>query len=165
MQADSPFANMQPPLSQDTIGISNQRPFHMQRSEYGTEEFSLGERLKISGRRFVANNLQKWMRWLTLLSVYGGFCLYFGEWVNPLAVLTSTDGFMSSKNKIASSVPKTRLADVCGCDEAKAELAELVEYLKGADRFTKLGGKMPKGVLLLGPPGTGQQSIQTACSQ
>lgn len=55
-----------------------------------------------------------------------------------------------------------RFADVAGCDEAKYELEEIVDFLKNPEKYTEIGGKIPKGVLLVGPPGTGKTLLAKA---
>ncbi|WP_320411954.1 ATP-dependent zinc metalloprotease FtsH [Alteromonas aquimaris] len=57
---------------------------------------------------------------------------------------------------------KTTFADVAGCDEAKEDVSELVDFLKDPSKFQKLGGKIPKGVLMVGPPGTGKTLLAKA---
>lgn len=57
---------------------------------------------------------------------------------------------------------KVTFADVAGCDEAKEDVAELVEFLRDPSRFQKLGGKIPRGVLMVGPPGTGKTLLAKA---
>ena len=57
---------------------------------------------------------------------------------------------------------KVTFADVAGCDEAKEEVGELVDFLRDPTKFTKLGGKIPRGVLMVGPPGTGKTLLARA---
>jgi len=75
-------------------------------------------------------------------------------------------GFMrvgQSKAKIYMEKDiKVTFADVAGVDEAKEELREVIEFLKTPEKFTKLGGKIPKGILLVGPPGTGKTLLARA---
>jgi cell division protease FtsH len=57
---------------------------------------------------------------------------------------------------------KVTFADVAGCDEAKEEVSEVVEFLRDPKKFTKMGGKIPKGILMVGPPGTGKTLLAKA---
>lgn len=63
---------------------------------------------------------------------------------------------------VAAGASKVRFTDVAGCDEAKAELQEIVQYLSAPDVFERHGAKIPKGVLLVGPPGTGKTLLAKA---
>jgi cell division protease FtsH len=106
-------------------------------------------------------------RWLPeLLSWVIPVLLLVGLWMLFMRRVSGPDGVMSfarSKAKVYSEESvKVTFGDVAGVDEAATELREVVEFLKTPAKFTNLGGKIPKGVLLVGPPGTGKTLLARA---
>ena len=105
--------------------------------------------------------------WRDLLSWVVPVALFVGIWFFIFRRLGQAQGgFMQvgqSKAKIyVEKDIKVTFADVAGVDEAKEELREVIEFLKTPEKFTKLGGKIPKGILLVGPPGTGKTLLARA---
>ena len=99
-----------------------------------------------------------WMPMIILIAVWIFFMrqMQGGSKGNPLS-------FGKSKAKLLSeNQVKTTFADVAGCDEAKEDVVELVDFLRDPSKYQKLGGRIPRGVLMVGPPGTGKTLLARA---
>jgi cell division protease FtsH len=105
--------------------------------------------------------------WATLLYAWAPILLMIGFWIFFMRQMQSGGNkalsFGKSRAKLSSSTQKkVTFKDVAGVDEAKEELQEIIEFLREPQKFQKLGGRIPKGVLLMGPPGTGKTLLARA---
>jgi cell division protease FtsH len=142
-------------------GNDKQKAFTVTR----VEDPKLTEELEARGVKYTGEIANRWLP--DLLSWIVPLIFFIGIWGFFFRRMSGAEGgvmsFAKSRAKIyADDEVKVRFSDVAGVDEAEDELKEIVEFLKNPKKYTNLGGRIPKGVLLVGPPGTGKTLLARA---
>jgi len=136
-------------------------------SSYSAEDPDLVAYLREQEIRIIAEPSQDSPWYLTIFVSWFPMLLLIGVWIFFMRQMQAGGGkalsFGKSKARLLSDATvKVTFDDVAGIDEAKEELEEIIDFLKDPQRFQRLGGKIPKGVLLMGPPGTGKTLLAKA---
>jgi cell division protease FtsH len=129
------------------------------------EDPKLTEELEARGVKYSGEANSRWLP--ELLGWLVPLLFFVGIWGFFFRRMSGAEGgvmsFARSRAKVfADDEVKVRFADVAGVDEAREELKEVVEFLKTPKKYTNIGGRIPKGVLLVGPPGTGKTLLARA---
>jgi len=135
---------------------------------YAPNDPSLVERLYGKGVQITARSPQEQVPWfISLLVSWLPFVALIGVWIFLSRQMQGgagkAMGFGKSRAKMLTEAHgRVTFEDVAGVDEAKQDLQEIVEFLRDPSKFQRLGGRIPRGVLLVGPPGTGKTLIARA---
>jgi cell division protease FtsH len=134
---------------------------------YAPQDSNLIETLRRKGVAIKAKPEAESPWYMSLLISWFPMIILIGVWIFFMRQMQSGGGkalsFGKSRARLLSDQQaKVTFEDVAGIDEAKEELSEIVEFLSDPKKFTRLGGRIPKGVLLMGPPGTGKTLLARA---